>query len=77
MALYFFNVINDKVFVDTEGSELPDMQAVRVEAVRTGAEMIAYEDPAMLGTKPWTMNVANATGSIVYALCFQATEYGY
>lgn len=40
MARYYFNVENGKYIVDDEGSDLPDLAAVRRFALRTMGELL-------------------------------------
>ena len=40
MRRYFFNIQDGSDFPDREGTELPDMKAVRTEAVRASAGML-------------------------------------
>jgi hypothetical protein len=77
MARYFFHVMDGRALVDREGTELPNMQAVRFEAVRAAGEILADDGLSTLGTSPWTMSVADESGNVVYSLRFQATEHGY
>lgn len=40
MPLYFFNVYNDEITMDEEGQDLPDLEAVHKEAVKSAREMM-------------------------------------
>jgi hypothetical protein len=76
MPRYFFHVMDGRAQVDSEGTELPDITAVRKEAVRTAGEMLAGADVAQLPSgMPWQMTVADETGKTVYSLRFESKDY--
>jgi hypothetical protein len=75
MTRYFFHTIDGQVIIDTVGTELPDLEAVRSEAVRTAGEILRDTDSRQLSKSTWHMAVADHTGKTVYSLRFEATEY--
>jgi len=75
MSRYFFHVIDGSSELDSEGTELPDMVAVRSEAVRTAGEMLASEDADLFRDHPWQMSVVDESGATVLSLSFEAKEY--
>jgi hypothetical protein len=56
-----------------EGTELPDMNAIRSEAIRASGQMLADLGSAW-GGEQWQMNVADESGRVVFRLEFSATE---
>ena len=76
MPRYYFHVMDGRAVVDTDGTELPDLAAVRKEAVRTAGEILSAVDVTQLPNgQPWQMTVADATGKTVYSLRFEARDY--
>ena len=75
MSRYFFHVIDGPDQLDGEGTELPDMAAVRSEALRTAGAIVGSEDADFFRDHPWQMSVVNASGATVYSLHFEAREY--
>jgi hypothetical protein len=43
MPKFYFNVFNDMVVIDDEGTDLPDVQAARAQARTGAAQMIAEQ----------------------------------
>lgn len=76
MPRYFFHVMDGPASIDGEGTELIDVAEARREAVRTAGEMLATgECDGMLKGRPWSMQVADETGRLVYDLSFAATRF--
>lgn len=75
MPRYFFPVMDGRALVDTDGTELADMDAVRAEAVRTAGEILAAEDPGLFSEHDWRMTVADNRGKTVFSLYLKATDY--
>ena len=71
MRRYFFNIQDGSDFPDREGTELPDMKAVRTEAVRASAGMLRDNASYWDGTE-WRMNVVDDDGVPVLRLRFSA-----
>ena len=78
MPRYFFHVRDGQDLPDTEGSELPDLRAVRDEALRSSGEMLCdTEGTAEFWTgHPWTMNVVSEHGRPVLTLRFSGELHG-
>jgi len=75
MSRYFFNVIDGQTELDLDGTELPDMAAVRFQAIRTAGEILASEKTGLSQGHPWLMSVVDAGGVTVFSLHFEAEEY--
>jgi len=71
---YFFNVYDHTVILDDIGSDLPDLEAVRREAVRSSTELLRNSDVAHLWSgKEWRMVVVDEHGAEVLTLRFSAS----
>jgi hypothetical protein len=76
MPRYFFHVMDGQVGIDDEGTELPDADAARLEALKTaGSILAAGEANGMLAETPWNMTVVDESSRTVFTLAFQARKY--
>lgn len=71
MSRYYFHIQDGQDFPDKDGTELPDLRAVRTEAIRASAEMLRENASYWDGTE-WRMNVVDAAGETVLRLRFSA-----
>ncbi len=73
MPRFFFHIRDGTYLPDTEGTELPNIEAARIQAVRASGEAIRD-----LGVKfwdyqgEWAMNVTDEAGNKVVTLKFSA-----
>lgn len=74
MALHYFNVYNGRDFLDHIGSELPDLDAVRNEALRTAGELLRGECRDLWSGSDWKLVVTDEGGQEVLTLRFSATS---
>ncbi|MBX4864040.1 hypothetical protein HJA86_29705 [Rhizobium bangladeshense] len=72
MARYFFNVHDGISIPDTVGSEHPDLQSARDEAVETIAERLTGALLNKADVSAWLMNVTDEQGVTVIVLSFTA-----
>ncbi|RWY68792.1 DUF6894 family protein [Rhizobium sp. WSM1325] len=72
MARYFFNVHDGISIPDTLGSEHPDLQSARTEAVETIAERLRGALLTKGDVSAWLMNVTDERGLTVIVLSFTA-----
>ncbi|NKM89359.1 hypothetical protein GFL54_35210 [Rhizobium laguerreae] len=72
MARYFFNVHDGISIPDTVGSEHPDLQSARREAVETIAERLRGALLNKSDVSAWLMNVTDEQGVTVIVLSFTA-----
>jgi hypothetical protein len=75
---YFFHVQDGENLRDTEGTELPNRQAVRTEALRTSGELIRGQKVGAdfwLGAE-WSLEVEDGRGRPVLTLWFAGAEHG-
>ncbi|MCV9967818.1 hypothetical protein OIU34_39115 [Pararhizobium sp. BT-229] len=75
MARYFFHVADGKITIDDVGTDLPDMDRVRRESVRTAGQMLSDGDQTWTG-KAWRMEVADETGTIVFGVNISIDRHG-
>ena len=77
MPRFFFHVRDGKDLPDTEGSELPDLNAVRTEALKASGEMLrdSKGGAEFWSGDDWTMNVTDEAGQPVLTLRFSGTEH--
>ena len=71
MRRYVFNIQDGSDFPDRDGTELPDMKAVRTEAIRASAGMLRDNASYWDGTE-WRINVVDDDGVTVLRLRFSA-----
>ena len=78
MPLFYFHVEDDRTVLDQEGTELPDLEAARREAITTAGEMLRNGSAIVVwGGKPWRMWVTDAPGGggkPLFTLRFSAPE---
>ncbi|NKM22464.1 hypothetical protein GFM01_32885 [Rhizobium laguerreae] len=72
MARYFFNLHDGISIPDPVGSEHPDLQSARVEAVETIAERLRGALLKKADVSAWLMNVTDEQGVTVIVLSFTA-----
>ena len=75
MPRYFFHIMNGQAIIDDVGVELPDMDAVRVEAIRSSGAMLSDGRQAWKG-ECWQMMVADGAGVIVFGTKFSTDRHG-
>jgi hypothetical protein len=74
MPRFFFNIHDGTSFIDQQGTELPDVGAVRREAIQTTAKMLKDSADYWDGTE-WRMEVLNDAHELVLRLIFSATAH--
>jgi hypothetical protein len=78
MPRYYFHVEDDHTEIDEVGTELPDLEAARSEAVRAAGEILRDGAAKSLWTgKPWRMWVTRSPSpseNELFSLWFSATE---
>jgi hypothetical protein len=72
MPLYFFDVKDGQSFPDREGSSWPDLQAVRIEAIRLSAEILREMPERFWAAEEWTMTVSDHAHTPLFTLKFVA-----
>ena len=74
MPRFFFNIHDGTSLIDRQGTELPDLAAVRREAVHTSAKVLKDSADYWDGTE-WRMEVLNEAHELVLRLNFTATAH--
>jgi hypothetical protein len=73
MPHYFFHVDNGEFVPDESGTELPDLDAARREAVRAAGEMIDDAQQTFWEhLLPWNMHVTDGQHRLLFTLEFGA-----
>lgn len=73
MPRYHFHIDNGQFVPDPHGTELPDLAAARIEAVRAAGEMINDAGVSFWEHKaPWNMHVTDAAHRLLFTLQFGA-----
>jgi uncharacterized protein DUF6894 len=75
---YFFNVDEDCPSIDHEGTELPDIETARDEAVKLTGEMLRNGSGSRLWSgqswRLWVTDQPGGAGKTLFTLRFSATE---
>ena len=70
MPRFHFNVYDRICVLDTEGTELPDWQAARLEAVRYAGALLVDEAQHVARGEDWRMEVTDEVGLMLFRLDF-------
>jgi hypothetical protein len=65
MPRYFFNTVDGRRYPDEDGTDLPDMDAVRRKATLTLAELLKERPSVFWDTGCLRLEVADEAGTIV------------
>ncbi|MFT8246625.1 DUF6894 family protein [Roseomonas sp. BN140053] len=74
MPLYYFHTQDNQTLPDRAGTELPDLTAAKVEAVRLAAKTLTQHAETFWTEGEWTLQVTDHTGLTLFVLTFLATE---
>lgn len=74
MPRYYFDIRDGQDFPDEDGTELPDLDAARVEAVRYSAEVLKEMPERFWNCHEWKMTVSDANRHKLFVLRFQASN---
>jgi hypothetical protein len=78
MRRFYFHVEDDRTTLDQEGTELPDIETARREAISTAGAMLQNGSGAVIwGGKPWRMWITDqpgGRGKPLFTLRFSASE---
>ena len=70
MPRFHFNVYDGVCVLDTEGTELPDWQAARLEAIRYAGALLVDDAQHVAHGQDWRMEVTDDTGLVLFRLDF-------
>ena len=73
MPRYFFNVHDGCMAPDDTGTDLPDLNAARTEAVKLAGALLNDGTEIFLGCLNWSMDVKDKAGSVLFSLRFTAS----
>lgn len=76
MPLYFFNVRDGFSETDDLGTELPDIYAAQMEAVRFSGEVLSEMGARFWDSTEWVLEVRDETEDVLFVLRFSAEEPG-
>ena len=74
MPRYYFHVHDGSTLLDHEGSELPDLQAARREALQVAKGLLDSADRRKDLGEEWRIEVTNQTGSLIFRMDFLVAE---
>ena len=74
MPRYFFHTRDGRTPPDAEGSELPSLEAARVEAVRAAGEQLKWHAETFWNEGEWSLEVTDETGLTLFTLYFLAVD---
>jgi hypothetical protein len=68
VALCFFHMQTDTRWTDGEGTEFASPMEAQAQAIVTCGEMMRDAAECFWGSRPWTVNVTDAKGLILWEL---------
>jgi hypothetical protein len=74
MPRYHFHVRDQQTPPDADGTELLDVEAARVEAVRLSGELLKHHAETFWNEGEWSLEVTDHTGLTLFTLYFLAIE---
>jgi len=74
MPQYFFHVFNGKAMIDRVGLDMADMDAVRLEAIRTSGQILSNDGYTWRG-QAWSMIVVDAADNVVLSTRFSVDPH--
>ena len=75
MPRYYFDIVDGREHLDNEGTDLADLAAVRIEAVRLSAEVLTEMPERFWHSELWTMTVYDENRTKLFALKFHAESF--
>lgn len=70
MARYFFHVHDGETMPDPVGRELPNMRAVRIEAVKRVSSLLGDDPERFWNGQDWSLEVRDSQDLILFTLEF-------
>ncbi len=71
MARFYFHVHDGVSPIDTEGTDLPDWQTARTEAIQLAGEIPKDNAPRIALDEDWRIEVTDHTGLMLFQMTFQ------
>lgn len=72
MSQYFFNSSNGRDVYDEDGTELPDDQTAKLEAIKLAGVMLLDNAAGILDAGGLSIDVADADGTAVFSMSVRA-----
>jgi hypothetical protein len=74
MPRFFFHVEDGESYTDLQGTELPDIEAARHEAVRFAAALLHDQAERFWDSTEWRVRVTNDVDLTLFELTFFGTQ---
>jgi hypothetical protein len=74
MPVYHFNVRDGSEISDSDGTDLPDIRAARLEAVKLAGQMLLDRPGTFWEGSDWHLDVSDESGLTLFRLDFTATD---
>ncbi|MDP8994433.1 MAG: hypothetical protein M3N07_05535 [Pseudomonadota bacterium] len=74
MHRFYFNIEDGASLADTEGAELPDVQAARLEAVRLTGQILKDQPELLWERRDFEMHVTNEERLVLFTIQVLATD---
>jgi hypothetical protein len=74
MPRYHFHVVDGRDYTDLQGTELPDLDAARAEALRFTGALLSDGDKGFWDGAEWSMRVTDHEDLTLFELRFLATD---
>jgi hypothetical protein len=76
MPRYFFQVLDSRAIIDTEGTELAGLDDAYEMAIRSAGSILESEGAAFWNGGQWRMSVADDSGKTCFTLNFSVETPG-
>ena len=73
MPRYFFTIFDGRGYVDTEGTELADLNVVQIYAIQYAGEVLLSEAQRIWPHSGWHLEVTDEDGCVILRLDFNVT----
>ncbi|MGH1572914.1 DUF6894 family protein [Methylobacterium sp. P31] len=74
MPRFHFHVHDGYSELDTEGTELSDWQAARLEAIRLAGDILKHDAHRIALGEDWRIEVTDHTGLVLFQMTFLVVE---
>lgn len=74
MPRYHFHIEDGRSFPDHDGTELPDLESARIEAIRLFGGLLRDDAPTFWNGDDWIMTVTDADQLILFSVNFMAFD---
>ncbi len=74
MSRYYFDVRDGSVFPDDTGTELPNIETAREQAVRFSGKLLTDLGAKFWDVGDWRISVRDESGRVLFGLSLAATD---